>query len=133
MQPPSINGAVSALRFLFTVTLGPAGSGAPAHRDAAAEADTGGAQRRGGDAAASSGIRAEVYGGVRHHKLLRVERGKGRKSRPLLAGRPTRRQRKTCVSSNCKKRVSPHTLRHSFSPHLLEQDTDIRVSEGPAA
>src|SRR5207302_2512009 len=65
MQPPSINSAVSALRFFFTVTLDRPDLGAPAHRRAAAAADTGGAQRRGGDAAASSGIGAEVYGGVR--------------------------------------------------------------------
>jgi len=188
MQPPGMNTAVSALRFLFTVTLdrpdlarrltivrqprrlpavlsvaevGLLLQAAPGPKYKAAFATAYGAGLRVSEVVAlrASDIDAE-------RMLLRIEQGKGRKDRhamlsphlldvlrawwregrrlgallpgswlfpgrnpiePLSTRQLNRAIHAAAEAAGIKKRVSLHTLRHSFATHLLEQDTDIRI------
>jgi integrase/recombinase XerD len=179
MQPPSINSAVSALRFFFSVTLDRADlarrltvvrlprrlpgvlsveevalllQAAPGPKYKAALATAYGAGLR-----VSEVVALKVGDIDSERMLLRVERGKGGKDRhamlspqllellrawwregrrrslllpggwlfpgrnpvePLSARQLCRAVRAAAQAAGIKKRVSPHTLRHSFATHL---------------
>jgi site-specific recombinase XerD len=188
LRPPSINSAVSALRFFFTVTLDRPDlarrltvvpyprriptvlsveevtlllQAASASKYKAAFATAYGAGLR------VSEVVALKLGDIDSERmLLRVERGKGGKDRhamlspqllellrawwregrrrslllpggwlfpgrnpvePLSARQLGRVVHAAAQAAGITKRVSPHTLRHSFATHLLEQGVDIRV------
>ena len=188
MQPPSINTAVSALRFFFTVTLDrpdlarrltvvPYPRRIPAVLSAdevtlLLQAAPGPKYKAAFATAYGAGLRVSEVVALRvgdvdsERMLLRIERGKGRKDRhamlspqllellrawwlegrrrgillprgwlfpgrnpvePLSVRQLGRVVRAAAQAAGINKRVSPHTLRHSFATHLLEQGVDIRV------
>jgi integrase/recombinase XerD len=182
VRPPTMNGAVAALRFFFTITLGKAELArhltfvreprkipvvmSPEEVARFLEAAPGPKYKAALSAAYGAGLRVSEVVALKvtdvdsTRMLLRIEQGKGSKDRHAMLSpqllellrdwyriaRPqvwlfpgqnpvnhlttrqfTRAFHAAAQMAEIQKRISPHTLRHSFATHLLEQNIDIRV------
>ena len=182
IRPPTMNSAVSALRFLYITTLGqPDTTRLPRlvqqprklpivlDQDEVVrllEAANGPKYKAALGLAYGAGLRVSEVANLRisdidsKRMLLRIEQGKGQKDRnamlsprlvillrewwqversttwlfqgrdplqPLTTKSIYRAVQDAAAAAQITKRISPHTLRHSFATHLLEQGVDIRV------
>jgi integrase/recombinase XerD len=182
VSPPSMNGAVAALRFFFTTTLDRPEMAryltfvreprkipvvlSPEEVTRLLEAAPGPKYKAALSAAYAAGLRVSEVVALKvsdvdsQRFLLRIEQGKGRKDRfamlspkllellrdwyriarpavwlfpgrdpmlPMTTRQFTRAVHAAANMAEIKKRVTPHTLRHSFATHLLEEKVDVRL------
>src|SRR3954466_4467340 len=182
VRPPTINAAVSALRFFFSVTVDrPAVTKpltfvaeprkipvvlSPEEVAWVLEAAPGPKYKAALSAAYGAGLRVSEVVALKvsdvdpRRMVLRIEQGKGRRDRfamlsprllellrdwwriarpqvwlfpgqnplnPLTPRQFNRAVHAAAYRAGITQRVTPHTLRHSFATHLLEQNIDIRV------